>query len=129
MKPLWTGISTSHRLFLLVVFVAVLAGKKATTTTALGPKTNTQINEDRFIHCLLAIDRADANSDNRLSREEFSSFTKQYHKAIFDDDLEEDVSNIYTALVTISSSTTQEIDVYGADYLDVRNSGNTYCTA
>lgn len=105
----------------LVAIIALLTGK----TEAWGPKTEEQKKSDRFFKCLLAIEGADANEDNRLDSEEYDTFVDHYSVLLFDEamsNIPNDIHSLYKDLVKTSEAPTGEelIDVFGANFFDVR---------
>ena len=106
---------------LAVALIALLASK----TQAWGPKTEEQKKSDRFFKCLLAIEGADANEDNRLDSEEYDTFVDHYSVLLFDEamsNVPNDIHSLYKDLVKTSEAPTGEelIDVFGANFFDVR---------
>lgn len=104
-----------------VVVVALLAGN----AQAWGPKTWEQKKADRFFKCLLAIEAADKNEDNRLSEKEYKIFVDKYASLLFDEDWKdkepEDLISMYEQLADESGGPDGEtqIDVFGAGFFDV----------
>lgn len=109
----------------LVVATVLLAEKVA---HAFGPKTESQKREERYIKCILAIEDADKDDDDKISREEFQPFVKALGGLLFaanpihGEDLPQDLAELYKPLVVASGGEGKggEIDVFGASVTEVR---------
>lgn len=105
-----------------IVMAALLTGE----ARAWGTKTEDQKKSDRFFKCLLAIEGADIDQDNRLDSTEYDTFVDHYSVLLFDESMSKvpkDIQSLYKALVAKSEAPKGEdlIDVFGANFFDVRN--------
>ena len=104
-----------------LVIATLLSGE----AQAWGPKTEEQKKSDRFFKCLLAIEGADGDADNRLDSEEYDTFVDHYSVLLFDESMSNvptDIHSMYKELVKTSEAPTGDklIDVFGANFFDVR---------
>jgi hypothetical protein len=86
-----------------------------------------QKKDGRYFKCLLAIESADANGDNRILKDEFHPFVETLRSLVFGDDPVADgefpsnIDNLYKSLAAASGAPEgdNEINVFGAEVLEV----------
>ena len=116
------------KLFYTLLFVALAVIR----TGAYGPQSKVQKRESRFFDCILAIEAADADQDDRLSKQETAKFFATFYQNLLADkasaivtpytgDMSTDVEKMYAGLVGLSDPPqgVTEIDVYGANVMDL----------
>lgn len=110
---------------MMIRWLTVAAVSLVATTNnvhAYGPETESQKKEDRFIHCLLAIEEANVNQDDRLTRDEYQPFIRYLSQLMFDDEVVHEgelplaLGHLYNNLITASggSGNAHSIDIFGA---------------
>jgi len=92
------------------------------SVVAYGPKTESQKKEERFIHCILAIEEADTDKDDRLSRHEYQPFVQFLSTLMFDeviiekDELPREIGHMFPQLIEASGAPkgSKSVDIFGA---------------
>ena len=69
------------------ISAAALSLVAVVSVTAYGPETESQKKEDRFIHCLLAMEEANVDQDDRLTRDEYQPFIRYLSQLMFEEEV------------------------------------------
>jgi hypothetical protein len=112
------------------VVVALILAMVFPGGTAHGPMTEDAKKEKRFFNCIRAMDAADQDGDDKLSKDEYSTFVRKLALAMFEDDsvldsddeLPQEVTQLYDKLIAASGSEegATHINIFGASLKEIQ---------